>query len=117
MGNGRLLLGNGRLLLGNGRLLLGIIGVFGVFGISFLLLGGFGAPWVGGSVGVSKISKANSKVKEILLAKKAQVQGLQTFLWEPVPRALPARNPNRKSHKVETSQNQEWPQQTKPKKG
>ena len=51
-GKERLLLGNERLLLGNERLLLGIIGVFGFFGISFLLLGGFGSPWVGGPVGV-----------------------------------------------------------------
>ena len=40
MGNERLLLGNERLLLGNERLLLGIIGVFGIFGISFVVAGG-----------------------------------------------------------------------------
>ena len=34
-------MGNERLLLGHERLLLGIIGVFGFFGFSFLLLGGF----------------------------------------------------------------------------
>ena len=41
LGKERLLLGNGRLLLGNERLLLGIIGVFGIFGISFFVVGGF----------------------------------------------------------------------------
>ena len=46
MGNERLLLGDERLLLGNERLLLGIIGVFGFFGISFFVAGGFS-----GSVG------------------------------------------------------------------
>ena len=35
--------------MGTERLLLGIIGVLGVFGIFFLLLGGFGTPWVGGT--------------------------------------------------------------------
>ena len=44
----RLLLGNERLLLGNEHLLLGIIGVFGFLNF-FLLLGGFGTPWVGGA--------------------------------------------------------------------
>ena len=48
LGNERLLLGNERLLLGNERLLLGIIGVFGLFGICFLLLGVLGTPWVWG---------------------------------------------------------------------
>ena len=58
MGNEHLLLGNGRLLLGNERLLLGIIGVFGVFGISFFVAGWvLGLRGSGGPVGVSKISK------------------------------------------------------------
>ena len=41
LGNERLLLGNERLLLGNERLLLEIIGVFGCFGFSFFVAGGF----------------------------------------------------------------------------
>ena len=49
-------MGNERSFLGNERLLLGIIGVFGFFGISFLLLEGFGLRGSGGLVGVSKIS-------------------------------------------------------------
>ena len=35
--------------MGNERLLLGIIGVFGFFGISFFVAGGFWTPWVGGA--------------------------------------------------------------------
>ena len=34
--------------MGNERLLLGITGVFGFFGMCFVLLGGFRTPWVGG---------------------------------------------------------------------
>ena len=55
LGNERLLLGNERLLLGNERLLLGIIGVFGFFGLSFFVAGGFSdSVGRGGPVGVFK---------------------------------------------------------------
>ena len=56
-------MGNERLLLGNERLLLGIIGVFGFFGISFFVAGGFlDSVGRGARRGFSKIS-ARTKVR------------------------------------------------------